>query len=251
MGAALCSAGITPFNLCAPTRSRGRAGAALRRLAFLATRRLLLRAVAPLPPNDKWRFALASFMNFALLIVEVTLNVFFLASLSTCVAPRGDGEVLVAGGCSYTLLLLYVTLPPAAAVLPPLLGIVAAATQSAPLMREYGVWHAASVVPVLVLLALGGAYAGQLGGVALGLPLALLCIKLVQSQLLGLLLAEVEAARPVRGWRGLLHVRTGAAERLRRGVGGAGAPGEGLAAAEGAFRVGGGLFARSSVVPLK
>ena len=257
MGALFCSVGVTPLGLFAPLRSHGACSAALRRLFFLLSRRLLLRAAPPPPPGDKWRFAFAFFLHFALLILEVTLNLLFIASL-WCLEPRNNGEVLVAAQCSYTLLLFYLLLPPGAALLPPLLGLVAITTQSAPLLREYGAWHATSVLPVLALLGLAESYAGQLGGVALGLPLTLLGIKVIQAQLLTVLLAEVEAARPVRGWRGLLQVRTGVAERVRRQGGGAlGGGGEGggrgarsgssagagskAAHAGGAFHVGGGL----------
>ncbi len=215
----------------------------IRRFAF-ACGRLLRRTNPPLAPTSTALFYAATTLHGLLLLVEVSLTIVCVAVL-WCIEPRSDiataviipldlenglnnglnstsslgadiPDILVIGECSYTALLIYLAAPPLTCILPPLLGLVALATQSSRSFRMYAEWNGFSIWSTLVALVVLGINIQQVGPSALLIPFGLLGAKLLSAQLVPLQLATVEAARPVRGWRGLFEVRTGPAEKARR-----------------------------------
>jgi len=150
-------------------------------------------------------------------VVEVVL-VLLLAANLWCLEPPGvtPGDAAAAGSsCSYTFFSLYLLLPPAAAVASPFLLLAAVALQSPTLLRQASSWHVGAMLAASVSLCIAqGGFTVQMGSIGWLIPAALLGLGLVQAQLIPWQVAELEAARPVRGWRGLLEVRS--LERLRR-----------------------------------
>jgi hypothetical protein len=116
---------------------------------------------------------------------------------------RSASSFLVVGDCSVLSLSAYLLLPPLACVLAPLLGIAAVALGSSRGLRIYAGWNQASLASVAVALALLVANARQVGAQSAVEPCVVLAAKLLSAQLVPVQLAVVEAARPLRGWRGL------------------------------------------------
>ena len=166
------------------------------------------------------RLLFASALHLAALSCEILLILFLLTSLwclepttspSTPATSSGGGssgrEILVVGECSFSSLLLYLILPPLASILPPFLSLVAISAQSPRMLRTVSQWRTVSLLPTLLTLALAPKYAQQLGTSVLVMPVFLTALCAVQVQLGVVEVAELEAARPVRGWRGLIEVR--------------------------------------------
>ena len=247
----LWSAGITPCNVFAAAARGGSASEGLvasataaacrgaQRGCFCASR-LMRRSSPPLAPARRWAFFAVAGLHILLMLVEISLTMVIVAQLF-CVPPdsdisgaggagsRGAGgasqsggapalsSLFVVGECSFASLVLFLALPPLAGLLSPLLGLLAVAGGSSRALRTYAAWnHLSGAATCAVALALIVADARQLGQQSAVEPCVLLLAKVLAAQCVPVQLATLEAARPVRGWRGLHEVRTGPLEKGRR-----------------------------------
>ena len=128
------------------------------------------------------------------------------------VSDDGGAFPTGAAACNHLPLALFAVLPPGAFLLPSLLGQVALAAQSSRGLRLYAAWNGASLWALLAAAAVIIAYRAALGIELLAYPAALLAAKVLAAQCVPAELAEIERFRPIRGWRGLFEVRTGAVE---------------------------------------
>jgi hypothetical protein len=245
----LWSAGITPCNVFAVAALGGPASEGLfaaataaacrgaQRGCFCASR-IMRRSSPPLAPSRRWAFFAAAGLHIVLMLVEISLTMVIVAQLF-CVPPDSDisgagsrggagsasqsggapalSSLFVVGECSFASLVLFLALPPLAGLLSPLLGLLAVAGGSSRALRTYAAWnHLSGAAICAVALALIAADARQLGLQSAVEPCVLLLAKVLAAQCVPVQLATLEAARPVRGWRGLHEVRTGPLEKGRR-----------------------------------
>jgi hypothetical protein len=200
--------------------------------------RIMRRSSPPLAPSRRWAFFAAAGLHIVLMLVEISLTMVIVAQLF-CVPPDSDisgagsrggagsasqsggapalSSLFVVGECSFASLVLFLALPPLAGLLSPLLGLLAVAGGSSRALRTYAAWnHLSGAATCAVALALIVADARQLGQQSAVEPCVLLLAKVLAAQCVPVQLATLEAARPVRGWRGLHEVRTGPLEKGRR-----------------------------------
>jgi len=210
----MATLGVGFWGICTPTRSFTPIFAGLRRMVTLVHRLVLFRSTQPgLQSSAPSRLLSAFILHMISLSIEIMLILFLVASLwclepsdSVVEAGRG-GEILVIGQCSFSALLIFLSAPPAASLLPPFLSIFAISLQSPKLLRTACQWRTVSLIPNLLSLALAPNYFQQLGTSVLLIPVGLVFLILLQIQLSLVEIAELEAVRPVRGWRGLIEVR--------------------------------------------
>lgn len=179
----------------------------------MLTRLAFFRPVQPGPAHSApTRLLLLFAVHIVALSCEVVLVLLLIANLWCLDAGEGasgvrESEILVVGQCSFSSLLLYLTIPPAAAIFPPFVSLIAISLQSPSLLRVASQWRGVALLPTLLSLVLAPTYAQQLGSLVLTIPATLCGLCLLQTQLGMVEVAEMEAARPVRGWRGLIEVR--------------------------------------------
>jgi hypothetical protein len=204
------------------------------RLCFLSCR-LLRRSELPLPAaRGPCALIYAVYAtHLALLLFDLAVTLVLVSEL-WCVESAtvdvvgggggggGGGASFVPGAarCNHLPLALYAALPPAAFLLPTLLGQLALAAQSSRGLRLYAAWNGAALWSVAVAAAVIAAYRAALGIELLVYPASLLAAKLLAAQCVPYELAEIERFRAIRGWRGLFEVRTGAAEAALNAQGG-------------------------------
>jgi len=202
-------------------------------LPFLVCRALRRTTVPALPSRPSGILALAA-VHAVLLLAEIVIT-FVLASELFCLEPASEAgapgprvnamrllqvvDPAAPAECNYIPFAIFFSVPPAAAVLPPILGLAALAAQSSRGLRMYASWNGASLWSAGVSLVVVFAHLDVLPLYAIALPLALTIAKLASAQCVPWQLAEIEATRAVRGWRGLYEVRHGAQERTMRTLG--------------------------------
>jgi hypothetical protein len=183
----------------------------------------------PLQPSRPRILWLVAAGHIFLLLTELAMTLMLSAQLF-CIEPEteaggrsADGltaptslQLVLAEGCDYTPFIVYLSAPPGATFVPPLLGLAALALQSASTMNIYAAWNGRSLWTASVAFAVTLIYLKVLGRSVIAIPVALFAAKIISAQLVPLELAEFEADRPVRGWRGLYEVRRGPFERAQR-----------------------------------
>ncbi|ETV94805.1 hypothetical protein H310_11479 [Aphanomyces invadans] len=111
-------------------------------------------------------------------------------------------------GVLWPVLLVY----PFAIIVSPICGIVTLTTSSPTFARKYGLWNACSVVNVAVAIVICYIESDKLVAPYVTRPLPLfpcatLVVKVVQAVVVDYFIADMEATRRRRGWRGLMKRR--------------------------------------------